>query len=129
MFGTNKLSDQSTAHALKGPGAACPVCHSTISDITNSGRFGCGNCYSFFSEYLDTNSLTKGEHKGKRPLSFLRRGEKKAEVKQQPATSENKNAQKLSELKAKIKKAIADEDYESAAKLRDEIRSIENEGK
>ena len=34
----------------------------------------------------------------------------------------------LDDLKAQLKAAIANEDYESAAKLRDEIRSLEAEG-
>ena len=42
------------------------------------------------------------------------------------AIEENENINKVDELKEKLKQAIKEERYEDAAKLRDEIKNLEN---
>lgn len=95
----------------------CPVCGRSYSDFRRLGKFGCGECYKTFKtpiisvmKQLHTNS----EHTGKIP-----------------SKSGHKIKQKriYEDLKQKLQKAVADEDYETAAKLHKEIRKMENEVK
>lgn len=93
----------------------CGFCGSLFSEIAKKGRLGCPQCYSVFREQL-LPSLRKmhgkTNHVGKVPGN---------------ADETAKQAFRLKELKDKLKKAIAGEQFEEAAQLRDEIRSIEKE--
>ncbi len=95
----------------------CPVCGMRFSEFLHGGKIGCGECYNTFSASL--NSTVKRihgnvEHCGKVPEG------KKSEI------SEKK---KIEALKAKLSEAIEKQEYEMAAKYRDEIRELENKGK
>lgn len=98
----------------KGGGLVkCPVCGFSQADFKKTGRLGCASCYETFSDALD--SLIKGmhkgtEHKGKVPSRLARTMERE---------------QQLKELQRELRKAVADENYESAAELRDRIRTIQ----
>jgi protein arginine kinase activator len=93
----------------------CPVCGFSQSDFKKTGRLGCASCYETFSEGLA--SLLKGMHKGTEHVGKVpTRMQKSMEREQQ-----------IKDLHRTLRKAVADEDYESAAKLRDEIRSLEVE--
>jgi len=98
----------------KGGGLVkCPVCGFSQADFKKTGRLGCASCYETFSDALD--SLIKGmhkgtEHKGKVPTRLARTMERE---------------QQLKELQRELRKAVADENYESAAQLRDRIRTIQ----
>lgn len=96
--------------------AACPLCGTTLSQIRRNGKFGCSTCYDTFSHLLDlTPYVGKGYDEGREENNEL----------QNAAPSPAPAAQELDTLKAKLKKAVADEDYERAAVLRDEIRAKE----
>lgn len=91
----------------------CPVCGFSQADFKKTGRLGCSNCYETFAEGLQ--SLLKGMHKGtthlgKKPSRLARSLEREAQLKQ---------------LQRDLHKAVADENYESAAQLRDQIRHLE----
>ena len=93
----------------------CPTCGFTQSDFKKTGRLGCAACYDTFSEGLE--SLLKGMHKGtqhtgKVPSRLARSLERE---------------QQLKELNRTLRKAVASEDYESAASLRDRIKALEVE--
>jgi len=93
----------------------CPTCGFSQSDFKKTGRLGCAACYETFSEGLA--SLLKGMHKGTEHVGKVpTRLQKSMEREQQ-----------IKDLHRTLRKAVADEDYESAAKLRDEIRSLEVE--
>lgn len=87
----------------------CPNCGMNISDIVYYGKFGCGNCYNYFIEYskalLGKTNYTNKNY-GKIPKN--------------PKSIENV----INNLKQKINQAIKIEDYESAAKYRDEIKEL-----
>lgn len=91
----------------------CPVCGFSQADFKKTGRLGCSNCYETFADGLQ--SLLKGMHKGtthlgKKPSRLARSLERDAQLKQ---------------LQRDLRKAVADENYESAAQLRDQIRHLE----
>ncbi len=93
----------------------CPTCHSTYGSIAKTGRVGCPDCYETFAEELATwihSVHGTTSHIGSVPARHR-------------AKQERNN--KLKELKKELNAAIENENYESAAKLRDEIRALQNE--
>ena len=98
--------------------AHCKNCGSTLNDIKRTGKVGCANCYdTFFSELMPTIRGIHGntEHKGKRPdaIEYTVNAEK------------SESTDKVAALKAELKQAIEDENFERAAQLRDEIKELE----
>jgi protein arginine kinase activator len=96
-----------------GSAQRCPGCGFSQADFKKTGRLGCAQCYETFSEGL--NSLLKAMHKGtnhtgKVPARIVRH-------------IERENALKL--LQRDLQKAVADENYESAAQIRDQLRQLE----
>ncbi len=91
----------------------CPVCGNGFSDFGKIGRFGCGSCYTTFrtqiSELLQKIHNTK-VHKGKTP--------------QTPSEEIIKTLQEEKKLQDELKKAIAKEDFEKAALLRDRLKTL-----
>jgi len=94
----------------------CPHCHLTYSEFVNSGRFGCAHCYKTFDRYLEPvlRRLQGGnvQHHGKIP----KRVGGTLHIRKQ-----------INELKAQMKAFIETEEFEKAAKIRDEIRTLEKE--
>ena len=118
MFGD---SIKSIAAAKK----RCPCCNATFSDIVESGSVGCSKCYDTFREELMPSLLRlhgKSVHIGKTPEISYVKSEDKNEVENEPAIKKNS----LQSLKDDLKKAISEERFEDAAKLRDEIKDIES---
>ena len=93
----------------------CPICGFSQADFKKTGRLGCANCYSTFAEGL--SSLLKGMHKGTEHM-----GKVPARL---AKTLERESA--LKTLQRDLRKAVADEDYESAASIRDQIRHLDVE--
>jgi protein arginine kinase activator len=93
----------------------CPVCQITFLEFRNSGRLGCPYDYEVFRDELMPlleNIHGETRHSGK----FPRGG---AGNTQQQTT--------LIQLRNELKRAVAAEDYEAAARLRDQIKVIEQE--
>ena len=111
----------------------CPRCGLSFKELRQGGRLGCGECYTTFEVSLSAliNNIQKGpEHTGKSPAGFEKAVNTKtaspprrAEIKKKPAM--DKEA-KIKELRGKIKAAIAVEEYEKAAHLRDWIKDLES---
>ncbi len=92
-----------------GPERTCPRCHMRRTDFKKGGRFGCSECYEAFAEELPPllKQMHRSDHHvGKVPANQSKRIRSTAE---------------LSALQAQLKKAIASEKFEEAAKLRDAI--------
>lgn len=116
---------------------ACGTCGFTRAHLKKIGRLGCPDCYQTFSEDLDAmlRAMHKGtRHIGKTPGKGAGKtriaGDAPVEAKEKsraksaaaPIVSPKK---RLVELKDAIDKAVTDERYEEAAKLRDEMRALE----
>lgn len=100
----------------KGPddNDKCPACHSTLDDIKTNGRLGCGQCYFTFENQIDVllrRIQASSFHVGRRTSKLDDR------VYNDQVT--------IRKLKKKLSDAVKKEDYEKAARLRDEIISIE----
>lgn len=91
----------------------CPHCGRSYADFQKTGKFGCAQCYETFRapvaatlKQIHQNTT----HTGKLPS-------RSAEgLKQQ---------RRMAELKQQLSKAVAEEDYETAAKLHKEIKAID----
>jgi len=97
------------AKPMELAGADCAQCGCTPKDFKKSGRLGCPACYSSFEMVLEQALLNmhRGDrHKGKAP---------------QRALSRISYAERLGSLELDLKQAISSEQYEEAAKMRDEI--------
>lgn len=97
------------------PSQRCPVCGFTQADFKKTGRLGCSACYDTFADGLAT--LLKGMHKG-----LKHTGKMPARLSRRFALADRAKA-----LETELQQAVKDEKYEDAARLRDEIRRIEQE--
>ncbi len=93
--------------------ARCPNCGLTFADFKKIGRLGCGDCYSAFRKYLVP--LLKrihgsSQHLGKSPQKVTRVMKKKIDI---------------HDLRIKLQRAVEQEAFEEAAKLRDAIKELE----
>jgi protein arginine kinase activator len=115
-------SKESEKSALK-----CSRCGLLYEDFRKFGRLGCGECYTSFKEHL-TGLLRKihGSNKylGKTPAGYQ---EKQKAPLPEGAVAALEPAQGLPDLKEQLQSAIAAEDFEKAAIIRDKIRALEQE--
>jgi len=91
----------------------CPGCGRTYRDFAKAGRLGCGACYIQFEKEIEPvirRVASSPEHAGKVPRrrsgSLLKWRE-------------------IEGLRRSLDEAIRKENYEEAARLRDEIRDLE----
>jgi protein arginine kinase activator len=99
------------------PDVKCDSCGITFAEFQSSGRFGCAEDYDVFEDFLE-GSLKRyhdaTQHVGKIP----------------PAGEDSrKRAATLRALRGQLREAVAREDYEQAAGLRDEIAGVERSGR
>ena len=95
---------------------ACPVCGMTAAQLVSGGRAGCAQCYESFADILDPMIRRihgDGTHQGAAPGSVDVQIQRRA---------------RIAALRESLAKAVKDENFEQAAKLRDEIRAMESDG-
>jgi protein arginine kinase activator len=97
-----------------GVNLRCETCGMTQEDFKKTGRLGCAECWETFAEGLAT--LLKAMHRSDRHV-----GKVPGKAVHTIVISE-----KIKELSGELQKAVHDEQYEQAAKLRDEIRGLES---
>lgn len=97
---------------------ACPACGFTRAHLKKIGRLGCPECYHTFAQDLD--NMLKAMHKGTRHVGKVP-GKSSAGAPAKPVNVKRR----LGELKDEIDRAVAEERYEDAARLRDEMRELE----
>ena len=88
----------------------CPVCGCSQERFEQTGRFGCPQCYQTFGGLVP--GLLQRMHSGLHHVGKIPAGQKTEEV----------AAARRSHLQEELDEAIEREDYEEAARLRDEIR-------
>ncbi len=112
----------------------CKRCGMTLEDFVTTGKFGCEECYDTFKTPLDSllkNMNGTNKHIGRGPNGVApkldisdellnKRNEEKPK-KEEKQTKEDKKAK----LEKEMKQAIADERYEDAAKLRDQLKEVD----
>jgi protein arginine kinase activator len=96
-----------------GQAHRCPGCGFSQADFKKTGRLGCAQCYETFAEGL--NSLLKAMHKG-----TVHTGKVPARISR---LIERESALKI--LQRDLQKAVSEENYETAAQIRDQLRQLE----
>lgn len=95
----------------------CPSCGFSFEDFRQFGKLGCADCYSSFRNQLVPllkNIHGSSRHSGKFP---------------EKAGGKLKIQHELENMKLSLKRAIENEEFEEAAKLRDKIREMEGGNK
>lgn len=103
----------------------CKNCGYTFDNIVNKGQFGCANCYETFQNEIDP--IIKKIQGANMHIGRIGKISDNKIEKLNLEDKESKELNKIDQIKAKLKEAIKTEDYEKAAKLRDEIKKLENE--
>ena len=101
--------------AEEGPQLKCATCGTTYQTFQKTGMFGCAHCYGEFKKPLEALLMRvhgNTQHAGRIP------GGVKSDV------SIRMN---LDRLRQELIRSIADEEYEEAARLRDQIRSLKQQ--
>jgi protein arginine kinase activator len=114
---SNLLAVQPSDDELFGPSdssSSCPDCGFTLGRLRKEGTLGCPRDYEVFEHALAPliarahNGATS--HCGKVPARM---------------PGETKKRVKLSNLRQQLEAAVRNEDYEQAARLRDEIKQLD----
>jgi protein arginine kinase activator len=125
QYNQETQSKGATGKALSAEGAAgeleealfgqqeCPDCGIKFVDFRNNHRLGCSRDYQVFqAELIPLLENIHGEtrHCGKTPRRY---------------PQNKKTLAELAQLRQRLKRAIDREDYEEAARLRDQIKTLE----
>lgn len=97
----------------RAPARKCSFCGTSFEDFAQSAMAGCAHCYSeFLDEMMPYIQRIHGRtrHVGKIPAT---------------AGRELKKRRELSQLRKALEDAVAAQEYEQAAKLRDQIKAME----
>jgi len=96
----------------KAPGP-CTICALTYEQFKTTGKLGCEACYQAFPKEivaLFKNVQGSSHHEGKFPNRI---------------GSQMRQQREVDKLRSTLKKAIDEENFEEAASIRDQIRSLE----
>jgi protein arginine kinase activator len=108
-----KLLQKTAKRSQKAAGPSCGTCGLGLQEFRAQGRLGCADCYAAFGPHLGPLLLRMHQatqHKGRVP------GLDQASL---------DRAQRIEQLREQMDLAIREEDYEGAARLRDELGQLE----
>lgn len=109
-----KTSGEGETALAAGSEHACPVCGMTLQRFAKDPLLGCEHDYTEFQPELmpliERSQNGKNHHCGKVPSR---------------TSKQDRNQIELAKLRRQLEQAIKDEDYEHAAKLRDQIQALE----
>lgn len=110
VLGSEKKAEQQ-------PSVVCTGCGLSFAEYEHTGRLGCAQCYRDFADHLKP-SLQKihgrTQHAGRTPKAFV------------PDPADERN-ERMNELRRQMDEAVAEENFEEAARLRDELRALAEE--
>lgn len=90
----------------------CSLCASTFDELISGGKVGCSKCYEIFAEELAPTIVRihgNSKHSGRAPVKLRDKLDLKI---------------RLQSLEKQMKEAIKSQEFERAAVIRDEIKSI-----
>lgn len=94
------------------PEVVCPRCHTSLSQFTKTGRLGCPACYEAFHEQLQPMLLQihgRVQHAGRKPLR---------------TEDAQRSRSRQEDLTRQMEQAVAIEDFETAARIRDQLKAL-----
>ena len=101
---------------VKAPASKqCEGCGATFADVRRAGKVCCAKCYDTFAAELEPTLRSlygNTHHVGRAPAA-------------RRAARDKQN--RMTELKKELRTAIENENFEDAARLRDEIKALEKE--
>jgi protein arginine kinase activator len=108
-----KLLQVSAQQTKRRPSPSCPDCGMSLDEFRKKGRLGCARDYEVFKNHI--GDLLERVHGARSHVGRV------------PGASEadTLRSQRLSTLKRQLEEAVRAEAYESAARLRDEIKTID----
>jgi protein arginine kinase activator len=109
-----KLLQSSGAQKSKENELVCPDCGMTREEFRRKGRVGCANDYELFGK--DVEDVLERIHGATKHVGRL------------PGVSKEDLArmEEVAELRKRLQLAIADEAYENAARIRDELEGLQS---
>ncbi|RJS61042.1 hypothetical protein CJ483_14070 [Bacillus sp. PK3_68] len=114
LFNLNSSFSSQPAQYPQQKVLKCDNCQTTFQQFVNRGKFGCSHCYEAFQDQLNPilKRLQNGNnlHTGKIPTRIGGTLHLKKEI---------------AGLRERLQQAIAQEEFEAAADIRDQIRSLE----
>lgn len=109
------LDFDAAANGAKPPQLRCENCGMTYSQFSKLGKFGCSQCYKHFADRLEP--LLKRVHGNTVHVGKIPKR----------AGGRVKTKREIDRLKKEMQGKIEREDFETAARLRDQIRELERE--
>ncbi|WP_277679392.1 UvrB/UvrC motif-containing protein [Gracilibacillus dipsosauri] len=113
QFDSDAFHTSSPHHSMEQD-LQCEKCGMTYQEFTRIGKFGCATCYETFSSHL--NPIFRRVHSG----NTTHDGKVPKRV-----GADIYERKQLRNLKWKLQQLIADEAFEEAANIRDQIRQLE----
>jgi protein arginine kinase activator len=119
------------APAQAGKATSCPACGTGYLEFRQSGLLGCPDCYRAFEQQLAP--LLERAHEGgshhigklpKRALTGARQAAAPRDLESLLGGAQER-AGRIKTLRKQLEEAIAAEQYERAAKIRDELRRMQ----
>lgn len=108
---TGATTAQTTPNSAEASGpdtlTQCPACHFSLEDYRKTNRLGCPDCYTVFARELDPAGSSSSVE----------------DAPDQPSPEEPP-ALTRSRLEAELRDAVEREDYETAARLRDQLNNL-----
>lgn len=109
-------------------GLSCPACKATFAEFKQHGVVGCAECYKALESQLAPLIERAHEggvrHSGKAPRRLVGGGPGLQVEEDGAAAQLAARAQRLAKVRAELGNAVKAEEYERAAKLRDELRKM-----
>ncbi len=108
--------EEEAARRIAEDTKTCPMCNQTYRGFKESGRLGCAQCYDAFAEEIEPllRRIQAGlRHTGKAP--------------NQAHTAILDVVPMIQRKREQLRQAVSSEDFEAAARLRDEIKSLEGQ--
>ena len=105
---------QESGRDVQDRASECSFCGLTFDGFRQTGRLGCPHCYETFSGHLPR--LLRRIHGSTKHVG-------KIYLPPDPTASDMEK--RLEGLRRKLERAVQSEDFERAAEIRDQIRSLE----
>lgn len=108
--------------------AACPSCGLRFEEFKQTSLLGCPQCYQTFERQLGPLLERAHEgathHVGKVPRRALAEGQSRGAAMESLLGSVEERAQRIASLRRQLENAIAAEQFERAARIRDEMSRL-----